>query len=197
MSDKEKKDIEVEVLNISKQIDHLSKRKVDLENDHVLSVESIEKKSNSVSSAMIDGKDSGKEIDALVREKTKAEGLSAAIRIAEEQIVDLSRRRAEKEERIYLIEFLECNEELKKILFSLISKLRDAIPELRQAQIAFDKFAAAKEKRNVRHNDETMQTGQIFHGLKKIVIGSDNEGGYNYRLSVMDKEHAEYFKNGE
>ncbi len=188
-----KKELQDQMQDWNTQIEKLTKRKTNLQNELAQLFAGLEKQTQAINESVLAGRDTSTEIDHITREKSKVDGLEGAIARAEELLKTLEAQCAENNTTLQLMEIFGANDEVEKQLMICIDKFRDAISSFEETEpLLFNLRAiASKFGVNIDQMDPMQQTMWIYHALR---LGIANGDGIVVRLAQIEDRYKNYLK---
>jgi RNase H-fold protein (predicted Holliday junction resolvase) len=188
-----------EIEDLRQQIAELVRRREDLQADSNKIMAGVEQRTRLISEMLVDGRDTTKEADSLVRDRTSLESLSQAIALINERIMDLDRKRIGTAAAHWRQERDIFAGEMDALLAGSIKKLYSAIGDLNMIKARYKDFDHRAVEVGLRtdENDHLRDIRKVCNDLLGYAGGgaraTPGQIGIPFKLQRLEGRYHDLF----
>lgn len=175
--------------DIGKQIDQLSKRRDTLRADQQQLFQKIADQEQSISDALIDGRDVEKEKDILVRDRVTWDSLKTALAELDFRLQELNRQHTDKQRGIVKDDFDRVGDEAYGLLVVSIERLYKAVASLDLLDQKFQELDRVGAPAGLKADtDDHLRLAKQMCGYLRGQFSSSD--GIPYKLKTLEEGYA-------
>lgn len=183
--DQIRKELSAEQGDLQRQAGALKIRIPQLRADMEQARQEHEKLSQELGAAMLEGRETTAQMDALQRAKVKEDALQNAIKQAEEKIESLNFEVQDRQKRMAATEFKHMESENRSQLLTAISQARTLVTNLKAIQARFDAMGAISNGPRFYDIDSARTLQTVLH-----MLTNQDGGSLETRLLHIDQGYG-------